>query len=160
MIYSICNYNSHCVYGIFSLINYDSDNIYLSSYVFLYTACKGRGLREVSSDKESITSPLYPENYPQKQSCTWQVTAPPDHVVGFQLIDFDLSSEDYLELRGGKDQRQLLMKLLRSSSNETKLKHWWTTNGQFLMIKFMTKSTNIISKGFKLRLMFAKYPQG
>ncbi|KAL8573023.1 hypothetical protein ACOMHN_010453 [Nucella lapillus] len=63
------------------------------------TAC-GRTLH---SETGVITSPGYPDNYPNTRNCTWIINAPANRQIRLNITTFRLEScpYDYLEIRNG-----------------------------------------------------------
>ena len=62
----------------------------------------------VNSDA-TITSPEYPENYPDDQNCEWFVTYRKGKIIMVQFQEFNVEYEyrcnfDFLELRDGNNQ--------------------------------------------------------
>lgn len=108
------------------------------------------------SDKESITTPFYPEYYPPKKQCLWIVSAPQNHVVAFQFTDYDIGPGDYVDIRdGGTNEAPLL----RSFTNKPKLRHWWFSSGKSIWVKFKSNK-HFTFKGLKIRTNFVKKSQG
>ena len=47
------------------------------------------GMLNASADGlQYFTSPLYPENYPSRRTCTWLIVAPPGHRIMLEFVDF------------------------------------------------------------------------
>jgi hypothetical protein len=71
--------------------------IYLFSLVFSQNISTGPGF---------ISSPYYPGSYIRNVHCTWQITAPKNHVIRLTFQDFIIEdhktcSADYVEVRDG-----------------------------------------------------------
>jgi len=109
-------------------------------------------------DKEPITSPLYPEPYPPNQKCTWLISAANNTTVGFKFTDFNLTTGDYVEIRDGNNESDVLLHFYNSS--RPKLDHWWTSSGQFLWVRFYSNYEYGGLKGFKMKLQSVKIPEG
>jgi len=123
------------------------------------SGCKGLKVpSKVFDDKEPITSPLYPEPYPRSQRCTWLVSAPNGTAVGFKLDDFELATGDYVEIRDGKNESDVLLQLYNIT--KPRLGHWWTSSGQFLWVRFKSNHDYARLRGFKMKIQFVKIPKG
>lgn len=48
---------------------------------------------QISSPTADISSPNYPEPYPNKKGCTWHYTATPGHRIKLVFTDFDLEPQ-------------------------------------------------------------------
>lgn len=105
----------------------------------------------ITSDKEAITSPLYPDNYPINAKCAWLVYAPERHVVGFMFTDYEVGQGDYVELRVGKK--------TESYQSKPRLDHWRTTSERYLRV-FFNSSKHFTFKGFEMKIKFVKMPKG
>ncbi|XP_038138788.1 cubilin-like, partial [Cyprinodon tularosa] len=98
-----------------------------------------------------ITSPNYPENYPQNVDCIWVITVPNGEAVQVDFEDFYIEptsscSYDYLELRDGSslnsDPISRLCGSTRPSTQHSK--------GSSMLLRFRT-DTSVTHKGFKAR---------
>jgi len=129
-------------------------------YCFCATACKGLdgAPSKLVNDKEPITSPLYPEPYPPNTNCTWLVSAPNNTAVGFKVTDFDLATEDYVEVRDGNNETDVPLHFYNRT--KPRLDHWWTSSGQFLWIRFKSSNAYKGLGGFKMQIQFLKVPEG
>ncbi|TNN61134.1 Cubilin [Liparis tanakae] len=103
-----------------------------------------------------ITSPNYPQNYPQNVDCIWVVSAPNGEAV---QIDFeeDIYIEttascvyDYLELRDGSTTNSDLISRL-CGNNRPSTQH---SAGSAMLLRFRTDSS-VTHKGFKAKYSIA-----
>jgi len=90
------------------------------------------------------------------QNCTWLVTAPQQHIVGYKFTHFDLGSGDSVELRDGINGTSVLLALLR---NDPRQEDWSTSDGPYLRVRFISGS-HYTFKGFRLKIKFFKDPTG
>ena len=78
---------------------YDSERTLrlFSAHVVLQflLGCGGTVQLSASRPTALITSPNYPNNYPQNVDCTWTVTAPTNRKVQFQFIGDIFSIESH-----------------------------------------------------------------
>jgi len=99
----------------------------------LPTQCGG----VLNMEKGTLSSPNYPQRYPNKMVCTWQIMVPYGNLVDLTIESFELESHrqcghDYLEIRDGYDYFAPLLRRLcgthfrrisiRSTSNVLYLK--------------------------------------
>lgn len=117
-----------------------------------YTDCTGNYTQEVTNDGRSIQSPLYPEYYPPMQTCTWLVTAPQNHSIGFKFIDFDLGPKDYIELKSLNNESTVQ---LQTINRTRRLNSWRITNGKNLWVKFVSHQ-DFTYKGFQIEIKFLR----
>ena len=91
-----------------------------------------------SATNGSITSPLYPDNYPDNAFCIYTISQPTGNVIRLNFLSMDIESElvvscgyDYLEIRDGpSDYSTVLGKLcgneipapIQSSQNQLWIK--------------------------------------
>ncbi|XP_062407451.1 adhesion G-protein coupled receptor G6 [Sardina pilchardus] len=61
--------------------------IYLQQSVL---SCQGNCNLELTDPQGSFTSPCYPADYPQSQSCKWTLRAPAGFIVQITFLDFEL----------------------------------------------------------------------
>ncbi|XP_041950953.1 adhesion G-protein coupled receptor G6 isoform X10 [Alosa sapidissima] len=61
--------------------------IYLQQSVL---SCQGNCNLEFTDPQGSFTSPCYPSDYPQSQSCKWTLRAPAGFIVQITFLDFEL----------------------------------------------------------------------
>ncbi|XP_072307339.1 cubilin [Eucyclogobius newberryi] len=97
-----------------------------------------------------ITSPGYPQNYPQNMDCVWVITVPNGEAVQLDFHD-DFYIEhtsncqyDYLEVRDGSDwSADLLSRLCGNTLPSTQ-----RSSGSSMTLRFRT-DTSVTHKGFK-----------
>jgi len=111
---------------------------------------------KIFREDKSISSPFYPGYYPTWQRCTWIASPPPQHVVGFQFIDFDLGPNDYVETRNGDDKTADHLELF---SGKPKLHYWWVSRGRHVWFRFKSH-LNFTFRGFNIKFKFLKKPKG
>uniref|UniRef100_A0A3Q2TAZ9 Cubilin n=1 Tax=Fundulus heteroclitus TaxID=8078 RepID=A0A3Q2TAZ9_FUNHE len=103
-----------------------------------------------------ITSPNYPQNYPQNMDCIWLITVPNGEAV---QIDFEEEfyieptsscSFDFLELRDGSSfNSDLISRLCGSTRPSTQ-----HSKGSSMLLRFRTDSS-VTHKGFKAKYSIA-----
>uniref|UniRef100_A0A3Q1IYA9 Uncharacterized protein n=1 Tax=Anabas testudineus TaxID=64144 RepID=A0A3Q1IYA9_ANATE len=103
-----------------------------------------------------ITSPNYPQNYPQNIDCIWVITVPTGEAV---QIDFEEDfyiepstscAYDYLELRDGSTSNANLISRLCGNTRPS-TQH---STGSSMMLRFRT-DTSVTHKGFKAKYSIA-----
>lgn len=120
---------------------------------------QGRGFRAqfrqecgghiITDSSDTISSPLFPNKYPNNQNCTWIIEAQPpfSHVTLsfslFQLQDSTDCARDYLEILDGKDYDAPV----QGRYCGTSLPHPIVSFGNALTLKFVSDSS-IVSEGF------------
>ncbi|XP_074549445.1 cubilin [Halichoeres trimaculatus] len=103
-----------------------------------------------------ITSPNYPQNYPQNIDCVWVITVPNGELVQIDFEDefyIEQSSSclyDYLELRDGSSSNDDLISRLCGNTRPSTQR----STGSSMLLRFRT-DTSLTHKGFK-----AKYSIG
>ncbi|KAM9333329.1 LOW QUALITY PROTEIN: cubilin [Pholidichthys leucotaenia] len=103
-----------------------------------------------------ITSPDYPQNYPQNIDCTWVITVPNgeavqiDFVEEFYIGHTTSCTFDYLELRDGSTSSSDLISRLCGSTRPS-TQH---STGSSMLLRFRTDSS-ITHKGFKAKYSIA-----
>ena len=120
---------------------------------FWSTACLSSSGSIIRSSSDVITSPFYPDFYPNNQECTWLVSAPEHQAISFGFKSFDLIQPgDYVEVRDGITEHAVVLK---NSTSKPKLFHWWTSRGQYLWVKFKSDQ-QIVGKGFEMNFTFVE----
>jgi len=126
-------------------------------FFFLFLACNGSTSPvKIVSDKNTISSPLYPDFSPTEQTCTWLVIPPPGQVAGYLFIDYHLAIYDFVELRDGRNENATL--LVQNTYRQKPENFWRTSNGQFLWVKFQSHLEFV--KGFEMKIKFFKDLKG
>ncbi|XP_041670250.1 cubilin [Cheilinus undulatus] len=120
------------------------------------TACGGFIELNDNDPPGYITSPNYPQNYPQNIDCTWVISVPNGEAV---QIDFEgefyiepTSSclYDYLELRDGStSSADLISRLCGNTLPSTQ-----RSTGSSMLLRFRT-DTSVTHKGFKAKYSIA-----
>lgn len=99
-------------------------------------------------ESESISSPYYPNPYPQDTSCYWQVSAAVGRVVVLEVIDTDLPlCLDSVKVYDGDSANSPLLGKICNTNDQPRL----TSSQQFMYITF-TSTTPGTYKGFSFRL--------
>ncbi|CAL1576609.1 unnamed protein product [Knipowitschia caucasica] len=99
-----------------------------------------------------ITSPSYPQNYPQNIDCVWVISVPNGEAVQldfeeeFYIEQTTNCQYDYLEVRDGSDSSAPLVSRLCG----TTLPSTQRSTGSFMTLRFRT-DTSVAHKGFKAR---------
>ena len=121
----------------------------------LFAACPS-GSIITNSSSDVITSPFYPDFYPNNRECTWLINAPHHKVIRIRFKTFDLIAGDYVEVRDGSNNSAVVLKNFTSKqyANMT-----WTSSGNSLLIKFKSDEQHT-STGFDLAFEFVDIIQG
>lgn len=103
-----------------------------------------------------ITSPNYPQNYPQNIDCFWVISVPNGEAVKIDFEDefyiepSDNCLHDYLELHDGSNlNAELISRLCGNTRPSTQV-----STGSFLLLRFRT-DTSVTHKGFKAKYSIA-----
>ncbi|XP_056155801.1 cubilin [Lampris incognitus] len=102
-----------------------------------------------------ITSPNYPQNYPQNIDCIWVITVPNGEAVQIDFEDFYIEPTtscqyDYLELRdGATSNSDAIARLCGSTRPSTQ-----HSTGSSMFLRFRT-DTSVTHKGFKAKYSIA-----
>ncbi|XP_028288640.1 cubilin [Parambassis ranga] len=103
-----------------------------------------------------VTSPNYPQNYPQNTDCTWVLTVPNGEAVRIDFEDeFYIEPTtsclyDYLEVRDGSTlNANLISRLCGNTRPSTQF-----STGSFMLLRFRTDNS-VTHKGFKLKYSIA-----
>ncbi|XP_068604308.1 cubilin [Brachionichthys hirsutus] len=103
-----------------------------------------------------ITSPNYPQNYPQNIDCVWVITVPNGEAVQIDFEDefyiepVSSCAYDYLELRDGSTSNaELISRLCGSNRPPTQ-----RSTGSSMLLRFRT-DTSITHQGFKAKYSIA-----
>ena len=64
----------------------------------------------MTASEGNITSPLWPNKYPTKQTCVWVIKVPVHRVLKLRFLSFDVESHsqcqyDYVEVKDGSSSR-------------------------------------------------------
>jgi len=70
-----------------------------------------------------------------------------------------LATGDYVEIRDGNDETDVLLHYLFNST-KPRLDHWWTSSGLFLWVRFKSSNEYKALRGFKMQIQFVKIPKG
>ncbi|XP_059183305.1 cubilin [Centropristis striata] len=103
-----------------------------------------------------ITSPNYPQNYPQNMDCVWVITVPNGEAVQIDFEDefyIEPTSScvyDYLELRDGSTLNDGLISRLCGNTRPS-TQH---STGSSMLLRFRT-DTSVTHKGFKAKYSIA-----
>ncbi|KAG2458577.1 CUBN protein, partial [Polypterus senegalus] len=126
------------------------------TYEALSYACGGRIYLADSDPPGYITSPNYPDNYPQNIDCVWVVTVPSGEAVRLDFEgDFFIEPSssclfDYLELRDGATSDAALIARLCGQERPSTHKSTGTT----MYLRFRTDNS-FTHKGFKVKYSIA-----
>ena len=99
----------------------------------------------------NITSPLFPNNYPNSVKCVWVLEAPVNHTVKLDLEEFHLEKDkkcfyDYMEFFDGDSEDHHLIRKRMCGKHDPQISI--ESTGQKLMVVFNSdKSENY--KGFR-----------
>ena len=99
----------------------------------------------------NITSPLFPNNYPEGVRCVWVLTAPVNHTVKLFLKEFSLEKDkkcfyDYMEFYDGNatdEQRMITHRMCGTQGPRT-----FESSGQMLSVVFNSDKSETF-KGFR-----------
>lgn len=101
----------------------------------------------------NITSPLYPDKYPNGVKCVWVLQAPVNHTVKLDLKEFHLEKDkkcfyDYMEFFDGDTEDHRLIRERMCGPHDPPIEPPIESTGQKLMVVFHSdKSKN--DKGFR-----------
>ncbi|XP_078284467.1 tolloid-like protein 2 [Rhinoraja longicauda] len=114
--------------------------------------CKEAGCgHRVDNVEGVITSPNWPDPYPNRKECSWTITAPPGHRVKLAFMEFEIELHqeciyDYLEVYDGLSERSALLgRYCGSKKPETIVT---TANNMFL--RFISDAS-VQRKGFQAK---------
>ena len=82
--------------------------------------------------------------------------APSNSVVKFMVSKINLAKHDYLEIRDGRDESDVMLKNLSSTETESSNQMYKST-GPFLWIKFKSDKQKV-SEGFRVYVEFESRP--
>ncbi|MGH0144022.1 UNVERIFIED_CONTAM: hypothetical protein FKN15_047101, partial [Acipenser sinensis] len=126
------------------------------TYEALSLSCGGNIYMSDSDLSGYITSPNYPNNYPQNVDCSWTITVPNGEAV---QLDFEgefyieptaSCSYDYLELRDGASPNAPLIAKICGQEHPSTQK----STGSVMYLRFRTDSS-VTHKGFKAKYSIA-----
>ncbi|MEE6466792.1 hypothetical protein FKM82_007053 [Ascaphus truei] len=130
--------------------NSNEDKGFKLQYEAQSLACGGNIYVSNSNLTGSVTSPKYPDNYPQNADCVWTITVPNGEAVQLEFQDqFDIEhstncSSSYLELRDGADSnKRLIAKLCGNTLPVT-----YKSLGTVMYLRFRSDNSTP-RKGFK-----------
>jgi len=125
--------------------------------VLSFSACnKSTSPEQITSDNEIITSPLYPDYYPNNQTCTWLVIVPPGQIVGYKFSQLKLGKSDIVELKEGQNAGLIDIFDKDYTIKET---FWATSPSGFLWVKFQS-NIDFTFDGFKMKIKFFNDSKG
>lgn len=104
---------------------------------------------QISSPTAEVTSPNYPEDYPNKKDCAWHFTATPGHRIKLVFTDFDLEPQpectyDYIAIYDGLNSNS--SSLGRFCSSKVAQTITSSQNKAFMVFK---SDASLQRKGFK-----------
>lgn len=95
-----------------------------------FTDCGGSfGLLE---DNIEITSPNYPENYPNNAACKWEFSNPARHNKMYYVLFHDCELEDYIDIFH-----------INANTNFNKCSYWASQNGKPNVIQINNQDLKI-----------------
>lgn len=109
-----------------------------------------------SSGDGFITTPLYPQDYPRKVECSYEIRAPAGRTIALEWIDFELEnsfaclSDKVLLYDGHMDSRALLGRYCGKNLPELMI-----SKTNILIIRFFSDSRTV-SRGFKAQYSFSE----
>nr|DBA30180.1 TPA: hypothetical protein GDO54_006194 [Pyxicephalus adspersus] len=115
--------------------------------------CKEAGCNhKVTASNQNISSPNWPDSYPSKKECTWQVAATPGHRVKLVVKEVDLESHqecmyDHVEVYSGADAQSPVLKRFCGS----KVPEPIIASGSNMFVKFISDNS-VQKKGFLAEL--------
>ncbi|XP_069741942.1 tolloid-like protein 2 [Narcine bancroftii] len=114
--------------------------------------CKEAGCGHIISSIEGvITSPNWPNKYPNHQECTWAISAPAGHRIKLDFYEFEMEQHqeciyDYLEVYNGPGERSSLLARFCGSKKPEAI----VTMGSQMYLKFFSDAS-VQRKGFKVK---------
>ena len=118
------------------------------------------------SSESELTSPGYPESYPNNVTCLWTIAAPMGYFVKLDFRIFDLqykdyrapcTSEDYVEVRDGdSSSAQLIDQYCYTKKSGKYFRDIYST-GRYLFVMFRSGSSNSGHKKFNFEGFRALY---
>ncbi|CAL4160283.1 unnamed protein product, partial [Meganyctiphanes norvegica] len=100
-----------------------------------------------------ITSPNYPNAYPDVNDCTWTIATMDDSAISFTLNDFDTYAEEnhgYLEIRDGPDSHSPLLGKYWGHDGTVPTPVYLVTSNAQARISFWTDTNANGHRGFSL----------
>uniref|UniRef100_A0A673AMU3 Cubilin n=1 Tax=Sphaeramia orbicularis TaxID=375764 RepID=A0A673AMU3_9TELE len=119
-------------------------------------ACGGHIMLNNNDVPGYITSPNYPQNYPQNIDCTWVISVPNGEAVQIDFEDefyIEPTSSclyDYLELRDGSTSNAALISRLCGNTRPSTQR----STASSMLLRFRT-DTSVTHKGFKAKYSIA-----
>ena len=116
------------------------------------SACGGEQLLEDPNIAAELTSPKFPEAYPNHQDCEWKLKVPEGHIVEFSFTVFNISSsftcrDDYVELSNFPNGRGSIGKFC---GNNIPQNQSYRSSGDEFYVRFRSKAvSNERNSGFK-----------
>ncbi|XP_042200474.1 bone morphogenetic protein 1-like isoform X2 [Callorhinchus milii] len=112
--------------------------------------CKEAGCEhKINSVAGTITSPNWPDKYPSRKECTWEITTTPGHRVKLAFSELDLEQHqecayDHLEVYDGRDPKAKVLGRLCGSKKPEAL----TSTFNRIFIKFFSDNS-VQKRGFE-----------
>uniref|UniRef100_H3ANE1 Tolloid like 1 n=1 Tax=Latimeria chalumnae TaxID=7897 RepID=H3ANE1_LATCH len=103
----------------------------------------------IHSSSGIITSPNWPDKYPSRKECTWEITAPPGHRVKVSFNEFEIEQHqecayDHLEVFDGEtDKSPILGRLCGSKTPDAVI-----ATGNKMFLRFISDAS-VQRKGFQ-----------
>ena len=116
------------------------------------SACGGEQLLEDPNIVAELTSPKFPEAYPNHQDCEWKLKVPEGHIVEFSFTVFNISSsftcgDDYVELSNFPNGRGSIGKFCGSKIPQNQ--SYRSSDDEFYVRFRSTALSNERNSGFK-----------
>ncbi|XP_065362088.1 cubilin homolog [Calliphora vicina] len=121
-----------------------------------YTTQKSKCGGTLQSKNGVITSPNYPNNYPENSDCEWTITVTDHHAIIFTMDELDLEDfydceMDYVEAfeeRSDSDAEPLQL-FKKCGAMESEANNTWRSIGNTVTVRFHSDDS-VSAKGFKL----------
>ena len=135
------------------LIKLDQYDLSIIMVICLTLAACLSGVQNLTaqSSKSKLTSPGYPESYPNNVTCLWTIAAPTGYFVKLDFRIFDLqykdysapcTSEDYVEVRDGNSSSAHLIDRYCYTEKSGKYFRDIYSTGRYLFVMFRSDSSN------------------
>ncbi|XP_006629277.1 dorsal-ventral patterning tolloid-like protein 1 isoform X2 [Lepisosteus oculatus] len=104
---------------------------------------------KVHSSSGMITSPNWPDKYPSRKECTWEITATPGHRVKISFNEFEIEQHqecayDHLEVFDGDSAKAAILRRLCGSKTPDPV----ISTGNKMYLKFISDAS-VQRKGFQ-----------
>ncbi|KAH8274197.1 hypothetical protein KR018_002473, partial [Drosophila ironensis] len=123
---------------------------FVATYRSVKTTCGGK----ISSRNGVIQSPNYPQTYPPRSRCEWQVEVSPHHRIVFEMDDINLEGSrncewDYVEGFDLAEDDSEGQRLFKACKDDGDAANTWTSARNVALLRFVSDDS-LAEKGFRL----------